>query len=127
MVLNGLGFNEWRLCIFSSFFGNLSTEQLLRPEITPEHLNDDVLLRTLHRIYKYGSTDLQIYSRIAIQVLMKVRFGSQPLHVDSTSFSGFEKYGGRKRMRRGSIPSAPCRWISPVKLFELSISAIKAF
>jgi transposase len=56
MLLNGLGFNERRLYIFSRFFSNLSTEQLFGSGVAPEHLNDDVLLRTLDRIFEYGST-----------------------------------------------------------------------
>lgn len=98
MVLNGLGFNERRLYIFSRFFDNLSTEQLLGPGITPEHLNDDVLLRTLDRIYEYGSTDL--FNRIAVHLLRKIQFGTQLLHVDTTSFSVHGEYEGAEDEER---------------------------
>jgi transposase len=85
MLLNGLGFNERRLYFFSRFFTNLSTEQLFGPEVTPEHLNDDFLLRTLDRIYDYGSTDL--FNKIVIKVMKKFAFGTHLLHADTTSFS----------------------------------------
>jgi len=85
MLLNGLGFNERRLYFFSRFFTNLSTEQLFGPGVTPEHLNDDVLLRTLDRIYDYGTTDL--FNRIVMNVMKKFQFGTHLLHADTTSFS----------------------------------------
>jgi len=85
MLLNGLGFNERRLYLFSRFFTNLSTEQLLGPGITPEHLNDDVLLRTLDSIYDYGTTDL--FNRIDMNVMTKFQFGTHLLHADTTSFN----------------------------------------
>ena len=90
MLLNGLGFNERRLYIFSRFFSNLSTEQLFGPGVTPEHLNDDVLVRTLDRIYDYGSTDL--FNKIVLEVMRKFRFGTHLLHADTTSFSVYGDY-----------------------------------
>lgn len=90
MLLNGLGFNERRLYFFSRFFTNLSTEQLFGPGVTPEHLNDDVLLRTLDRIYDYGTTDL--FNRIVMNVMKKFQFGTHLLHADTTSFSVHGNY-----------------------------------
>lgn len=90
MLLNGLGFNERRLYIFSRFFSNLSTEQLFGEGVTPEHLNDDVLVRTLDRIYEYGSTDL--FNRIVLEVMKKFEFGTHLLHADTTSFSVYGDY-----------------------------------
>jgi len=90
MLLNGLGFNERRLYIFSRFFSNLSTEQLFGVGITPEHLNDDVLLRTLDRIYEYGSTDM--FNKIVMEVMKKIPFGTHLLHADTTSFSVYGDY-----------------------------------
>jgi transposase len=85
MLLNGLGFNERRLYFFSRFFTNLSTEQLFGPDVTPDHLNDDVLLRTLDKIYDYGSTDL--FNKIVLEVMKNLQFGTHLLHADTTSFS----------------------------------------
>jgi transposase len=90
MLLNGLGFNERRLYIFSRFFSNLATEQLFGSGVTPEHLNDDVLLRTLDRIYEYGSTDL--FNKIVMEVMKKIKFGTHLLHADTTSFSVYGDY-----------------------------------
>jgi len=90
MLLNGLGFNERRLYIFSRFFSNLSTEQLFGAGVTPEHFNDDVLVRTLDRIYEYGSTDL--FNKIVLEVMKKFKFGTHLLHADTTSFSVYGDY-----------------------------------
>jgi len=90
MLLNGLGFNERRLYIFSRFFSNLATEQLFGSGVTPEYLNDDVLLRTLDRINEYGSTDL--FNKIVMEVLKKFKFGTHLLHADTTSFSVYGDY-----------------------------------
>lgn len=85
MVLNGLGFNERRVYLFSRFFDNLATEQLFGRGITPDHFNDDVVLRTLDRISEYGSTDL--FNKIVLQVMAKLEFGTHLLHADTTTFS----------------------------------------
>ena len=85
MVLNALGFNERRLYIFPKFFSNIATERLLGPGVLPEDLNDDVLGRTLDRIYESNSTDL--FLKIVLQVMQNVQFGTQLLHADTTSVS----------------------------------------
>jgi transposase len=85
MVMNALGFNERRLYIFPKFFSNLATERLLGPDVLPEDLNDDVLGRTLDKIYEANSTEL--FLKIVLQVMQKVQFGTQLLHTDTTSVS----------------------------------------
>ena len=88
MVLNGLGFNERRAYLFSRFFDNLATEQLFGPGITPDHFNDDVILRTLDSIYEYGSTDL--FNKIVLQVMAKLEFGTHlpmPIRQHSASMA----------------------------------------
>lgn len=90
MVLNGLGFNERRVYLFSRFFDNLATEQLFGPGVTPDHFTDDTILRTLDRIYNYGSTDL--FNRIVIRVMEKMAFGTHLLHADTTTFSVHGEY-----------------------------------
>lgn len=85
MVINALGFNERRLYFFPQFFNNLSTERLLGEGIKPEDINDDVLGRTLDQIYAYGSTEL--FLKIVLRVMNQMSFGTQLLHVDTTSVS----------------------------------------
>ena len=90
MVLNALGFNERRLYIFPKFFSNLATERLLGSGILPEDINDDVLGRTLDRIYEADSTNL--FLRIALRVMQKAQFGTQLFHADTTSVSVHGNY-----------------------------------
>ena len=58
MILNGLGFVERRLYLFPDFFDDVAVERLLGEGVTREHLNDDVLGRTLDAIAAYGPTEL---------------------------------------------------------------------
>ena len=85
MVINSLGFNERRLYIYPDFFNTLSTERLLGEGIRPEDINDDVQGRTLDQIYAYGSTEL--FLKIVFQIMNRMSFGTQLLHVDTTSVS----------------------------------------
>ena len=68
----------------------LPTEKLLGEGITPSHLNDDTLARTLDAIHEYGSTEL--FSEIALQALSKITGETHLLHADTTNFSVFGKY-----------------------------------
>ncbi len=85
MCLNGLGFNESRLYLYGDYFENLPTERLLGEGILPEHINDDVLGRTLDKIYEYGCTEL--FNQIVLKAMNNVPFGTHILHTDTTSFS----------------------------------------
>ena len=81
MCLNGLGFNESRLYLYSSYFENLPTERLLGKGILPEHINDDVLGRTLDKIYEHGCTEL--FNKIVLKAIKNVPFGNHILHVST--------------------------------------------
>jgi len=85
MCLNGLGFNESRLYLYSKYFENLPTERLLGDGVLPKHLNDDVFGRTLDRIYEYGCTEL--FNQIVSESMNRVSFGAHVLHTDTTNFS----------------------------------------
>ena len=85
MCLNGLGFNESRLYLYADYFENLPTERLLGEGVLPEHINDDVLGRTLDKIYEYGCTEL--FNQIVLKAMNNVPFGAHILHTDTTSFS----------------------------------------
>ena len=90
MCLNGLGFNESRLYLYGDFFENLPTERLLGEGVLPEHINDDVLGRTLDKIYEYGCTEL--FNKLVLQAMKNVPFGAHVLHTDTTNFSLHGKY-----------------------------------
>lgn len=93
MCMNGLGFNESRLYLYSDYFENLPTERLLGEGILPEHINDDVLGRTLDKIYEYGCTEL--FNQIVLKAMINVPFGNHILHTDTTNFSLYGNYENR--------------------------------
>jgi len=77
--------------------------RLLGEGIEAQHLNDDLLGRTLEAIFQYGPTAL--YSQLAVQSVFRLgllcRFG----HLDATSFHVDGRYIAiPRRMRR--VPSS---------------------
>jgi len=84
MILNGLGFNQRTLYLTPHFFQDKPVGRLLGEGIEAQHLNDDLLGRTLDAIFQYGPTAL--YSQLAVQSVFRLgllcRFG----HLDATSF-----------------------------------------
>jgi transposase len=85
MILNGLGFVSAPLYLYADFFQGKATEHLLGTGITAEMLNDDLLGRTLDRIYERGIE--QIFSLTAMAAYKKFGLQSQSYHLDSTSIS----------------------------------------
>ncbi|WP_243668667.1 IS1634 family transposase [Methanoculleus chikugoensis] len=90
MVLNGLGFVERRLYLYPEFFSEIAVDRLLGEGITTEHLNDDVLGRTLDAIAAYGPTEL--FNAIVAECLLASDYGTHCLHVDTTTFSVSGEY-----------------------------------
>jgi len=93
MCLNGLGFNESRLYLYSKYFETLPTERLLGKGILPEHINDDILGRTLDKIYEHGCTEL--FNKIVLKAMKNVPFDNHILHNDTTNFSLYGNYENR--------------------------------
>ena len=56
MILNCLGFTDSRLYLYSQYFENLPVERLLGPGLSASDLTDDVLGRTLDKIYEADHT-----------------------------------------------------------------------
>jgi transposase len=81
MVLNGLGFIERRLYLFPDFFDDIALSRLVGEGITRDHLNDDILGRTLDAIDEYGPTEL--FNEITAECLLPSEFGSHCVHVDT--------------------------------------------
>ena len=90
MTINGLGFIERRLYLFPEFFDDIAVSRLLGSGVTQDHLNDDVLGRTLDAIAEYGPTEL--FNEIVAECLLEDEFGSHCVHIDTTNFSVTGKY-----------------------------------
>jgi transposase len=86
MVLNGLGFVERRLYLYPEFFSDIAVDRLLGDGVTNDHLNDDVLSRTLDAIAAYGPTELSTRSsRSASSSASTVRTASMSIPQRSAS------------------------------------------
>lgn len=85
----------------------VSCEKLLGEDVSPEDLNDDVLGRTLDRIYEYGPAEL--FNDVVFRV-MKGPDVPVLLHVDTTSFSVHGEYGGDGDVKIGFGLLKDGRW-----------------
>ncbi|MBM3191476.1 MAG: IS1634 family transposase [Chlamydiae bacterium] len=84
MILNGLGFVSRTLYLYSEYFEDKPVGRLLGNTATPSHLDDNVLGRTLDKLFSIGVTDL--FTKIALKALKKLGIKVKALHLDSTSF-----------------------------------------
>ena len=84
MILNGLGFVSRTLYLYSEYFEDKPVARLLGNKATSNHIDDNVLGRTLDKLFSLGVTDL--FTKIAVQAISKLGIKVQALHLDSTSF-----------------------------------------
>ena len=85
MVINGLGFVSAPLYLYGDFFQGKATEHLLGNNITAEMLNDDLLGRTLERLFQCGIG--RLFSLIAMSAYEKFALEPKSYHLDATSIS----------------------------------------
>ena len=85
MILNGLGFLSAPLYLYAEFFQGKATEHLLGEGIEPEQLNDDLLGRTLDKIFKFGVS--RLFSLIAMAAFETFALNPKSYHLDSSSFA----------------------------------------
>jgi transposase len=85
MILNGLGFVNAPLYLFSKFFEGKAIEHLLGEGIKAKDLNDDKLGRILDKLYKVGLTKLFIKIALAAVKIFGVKMDN--VHLDSSSMS----------------------------------------
>src|SRR5271166_4766517 len=83
MILNGLGFVNTRLYMFSKFFENKPLSRLLGEGVLAEHLNDDAIGRCLDSIYEYGCT--KFYAEIAASIAVEQKLLGKSVHHDTTT------------------------------------------
>lgn len=101
MVLNGLGFVNQRLYLMPEFFWDNPTQRLVGEGIQPEHLNDDVLGRTLDALDEFGVTEL--YALIAPQAVERLGLQVRFAHFDSTGFHVAGDYNSATDAEEGVI------------------------
>ena len=83
MVLNALGFVDRPLYLFPEFMATKPVEILIREGLKAENFNDDVLGRTLDKLYRAGPEG--IFMQIAANAYGE--YAGRFLHNDTTSMS----------------------------------------
>ena len=84
MIVNGLGFVQRTLYLMPEFFQNKPVDRLVGAGIEADQLNDDLLGRTLDKIYDYGLEGF--YSPLALQAVNRLGLEGDKAHLDSSSF-----------------------------------------
>jgi len=84
MIVNGLGFVQRALYLTPDFFRDKPVDRLVGEGIQAEQLNDDLLGRTLDKIYDYGLDEF--YSPLSVQAVTRLGLSSDKAHLDSSSF-----------------------------------------
>lgn len=105
MILNGLGFVGRTLYLYSEYFEDKPTDLLIGPSIEHQHIDDNVLGRTLDKLFEVGVTEL--YTKIALSVVKKLGIQVSSLHLDSTSFHLDGEYDGLLGQQEGRIQIMP--------------------
>jgi transposase len=105
MILNGLGFVGRTLYLYSEYFEDKPTDILINPAAKHYHVDDNVLGRTLDKLFQIGVTDL--YTRVALAVVKHLGIDISSLHLDSTSFHVDGKYEGLLEQGEGRIQIIP--------------------
>lgn len=84
MILNGLGFVSRTLYLYSEYFEDKPIDHLLGASIKPDQIDDNVLGRTLDKLFSIGVTEL--FTQIAFKAMKVLDIKVKSLHLDSTSF-----------------------------------------
>ena len=84
MILNGLGFVGRTLYLYSEYFEDKPVDHLLGIPIDPKQIDDNVLGRTLDKLFNLGVSEL--FTRIALKAMKALEIKVKSLHLDSTSF-----------------------------------------
>ncbi len=101
MVLNALGFVSKPLYLFPEFMRTKPVEILIGEHLKPEDFNDDVLGRSLERLYKAGTEE--VFLQVAINAYRKYEYQGRFLHSDTTTFSVHGEY----EHEEGDIDAVP--------------------
>lgn len=90
MLLNGLGFMDDRLYLFSKFLENKPVSKLLGENVSALQFNDDSLGRCLDAIHEYGTTKL--FSEIALSIGLKYKLLGKSADLDTTTLTVYGAY-----------------------------------
>ena len=104
MILNGLGYVNKQLYLTPLFFKDKPLKRLFGRDIEASWINDDVIGRTLDKIFEYGVSEL--YEKIAKEALKILGLIPSTIHLDSTSFHLDGKYANQEAEDKESEQSS---------------------
>ncbi|MBS4169798.1 DUF4277 domain-containing protein [Neochlamydia sp. AcF95] len=84
MILNGWGFVSRTLYMYSEYFEDKPIDHLLGMLVILEQIDDNVLGRTLDKLFEMGMTEL--FTKIALHTIKVLGIQVKSLHLDATSF-----------------------------------------
>jgi len=90
MILNGLGFIDYRLYMFPQFLEDKPIDRLFGENLSHELFNDDSLGRGLDKIAEYGVT--KVFSTIAMAVGIEHNLLGRNINADTTTLSLYGEY-----------------------------------
>ena len=106
MILNGLGFVGRTLYLYSEYFEDKPLGHLLKKEkIRADQVDDNVLGRTLDKLFELGVTDL--FLKIALKAVKTLGIKVKSLHLDSTSFHVDGEYNSLLEQGESKIKLVP--------------------
>ena len=101
MILNGLGFVGRTLYLYSQYFEDKPIDHLLDKPVRPQNISDNVLGRTLDKLFELDVSKL--FSYIALQAMKKLGIQVKSLHLDATSFHVDGEYESLLEQRESRI------------------------
>lgn len=90
MILNGLGFVDSRLYVFSEFFSKRPISRLFGKPMDAKWFNDDALGRCLDAIAEYGTTKL--FTEISFTIGKRKKLLGRSVHFDTTTLQVYGEY-----------------------------------
>lgn len=90
MILNGLGFVDGRLYVFSEFLEKRPVSRLFGKPMKAEWFNDDALGRCLDRISAYGTTKL--FTELSFSIGIRKGLLGKSAHFDTTTLQLYGQY-----------------------------------
>ena len=102
MIINGLGFIDTRLYLFTKFLEDKAIDRLFDREVQLDWFNDDALGRCLDAISDYGVTKL--FTELSFLIGEKKGLLGESVHVDTTTLSLYGEYESDDPAIDGSDP-----------------------
>lgn len=90
MILNGLGFMDDRLYLFSKFLENKPVERLMGEDVKSEYFTDDALGRCLDAISEYGAT--KFFTAISFAIGLEQHLIGSTMRTDTTTLIVYGDY-----------------------------------